>query len=130
LPVGTRAFRAVLASAFALALLAVVIHLVARKLVPRAHPLLASALAMVGALIATLAPSTQMEASAPAGSVLGALLVLLPLAFAAHGQTIAAACALGFAASYELDTFVCALGTLVLLDRSKRAAVAFSFGAL
>jgi hypothetical protein len=151
LPVGTRTFRAVLASVFALAALGVVTHLLARKLVPRAHPLLAATLATVGSLIATLASSAQVEGAAPAGSVLGALAILSPILFLARGQTssplgraaarapvasepntIVAAFALGVAASYELDTLVCALAALVLLRAvpPKRAVIAFALGAL
>jgi hypothetical protein len=133
LPIGTRTFRAALASAFALALLGVVTHLLSRRLigslVPKSNPMLVATLATAASLMATLAPCAQSEGAAPAGSVLGAALALLPALFVLQRRTTWAFFALGLCASYELDVLACALPALILL-RERPPKRSFAFAAL
>jgi hypothetical protein len=86
-PIGTRALRAGVASALVAGACGVIAFLVARRLAYAVRPAassppLMSAVSAVAALSAVLAPAWQVEASAPGGSVVGALLVLAALALA------------------------------------------------
>lgn len=115
-PLGTRAMRGGLASAFAAGACGALAWAIARRLAlavrpGSASPKLLSAVAAVAALSAVLAPVWQTEASAPAGTVLGALLVLGAVALAqaasaeagpeADSRLTPIAFVLGLAASYE-----------------------------
>lgn len=135
-PIGTRALRAGLASALLTGACGALAFVLARRLahdvVPRAaSPRLLSAVAAVAALSAVLAPVWQVEASSPAGSVLGAAIVLAALGF---GPRVAKASAvgaaelrpvallLGLAASYEpLVLAATALAFVPWLERAVRA---------
>lgn len=127
LPLGTRALRAGLASAFALAAFGIALFVVGRRLLrlldEGAHPLLSAALACVGSLVATLTTCAQLEGSAPAGSTLGAALAVLPLAFVYPTNISAGAFAMGLCAGYELDVFVCALPVALRVGRPPARAV-------
>jgi hypothetical protein len=127
-PIGTRALRAGLASALVTAASGALAFLIARRLAhavrpATASPHLVSAVSAVAALSAVLAPVWQVEASAPGGSVVGALLVLGAVALAlglgtrgAEGgdedrlrQLTSLAFVLGLSASYEPLVFAAAL---------------------
>lgn len=146
-PIGTRAMRAGVASALVTGACGAVAFSIARRLVdvvrPRlvfaaptrpTSPRLLSAVAAVAALSAVLAPMWQVEATAPGGSVVGALIVLGALALALAplpartqpdaGATAlkAIAFALGLSASYEPLVFAAALAALApWLDGAVRA---------
>jgi hypothetical protein len=134
LPIGTRVFRAGLASSFALAAFGIVLFLLARRLLdalsPRTHPLLRAAFAVVGSTLATLMGSAQIEGMSPAGSVLGATIALLPLCvYSTHER--AGAFLLGLAFSYEPDVAACALPVLLFARRpSLKTGAAFLAGLL
>ena len=86
-PIGTRAMRAGLASALVAGACGALAFLIARRLAHAVRPTtgsssLISAVSAVAALSAVLAPAWQVEAAAPGGSVVGALLVLAALALA------------------------------------------------
>ena len=112
-PIGTRALRAGLASALVAGACGALAFILARRLAHAvrpnaASPHLVSAVSAVAALSAVLAPPWQVEASAPGGSVVGALLVLAALALAQRGRKGAEsteltglAFVLGLSASYE-----------------------------
>ena len=125
-PVGTRALRAGLASALVTGACGALAFLIARRLAHAVRPTagsssLVSAVSGVAALSAVLAPAWQVEASAPGGTVVGALLVLLSLVLAhvpvadaspvedEKGDLPALAFVLGLAASYEPLVFAAAL---------------------
>lgn len=126
-PIGSRALRAGLASAIvagACAAIAVVfLRRLASDVVPTAvarmtgtrtdvpvSARLLGAVAVVGALTATLGPVWQAEASAPGGAALGALVVLVALASAPDLPRVALA--LGLAASYEPLAFASAVAVV------------------
>jgi hypothetical protein len=109
-PVGTRALRAGLASALVAGACGAVGFLIARRLAEAVRPAsgsprLMSAVAAVAVLSAILAPVWQVEASAPGGAVVGALIVLVAVASAgsepAAERSRAIAFVGGLAASYE-----------------------------
>jgi hypothetical protein len=86
-PIGTRALRAGLASALVTGACGALAFLIARRLAHAVRPSagsasLVSAVSAVAALSAVLAPAWQVEASAPGGTVVGALLELAALALA------------------------------------------------
>jgi hypothetical protein len=113
-PVGTRALRAGLSSALVAGACGAVAFVIARRLAETVRPAsgsprLMSAVAAVAVLSAILAPVWQVEASAPGGAVVGALIVLAAVAIASvhtegeSGAERSAAIAFvgGLAASYE-----------------------------
>jgi hypothetical protein len=120
-PVGTRALRAGLASALVTGACGAVAFVIARRLAHAARPeatspRLMSAVAAVAVLSAVLAPVWQVEASAPGGAVVGALIVLVAMALAGAGAGASASASasagagadaravgfvVGMAASYE-----------------------------
>ncbi|MDB5215035.1 MAG: hypothetical protein JWO86_2962 [Myxococcaceae bacterium] len=116
-PVGTRALRAGLASALVTGACGAVAFVIARRLAHAARPeatspRLMSAVAAVAVLSAVLAPVWQVEASAPGGAVVGALIVLVAMALAGAGASARASASagagaravgfvVGMAASYE-----------------------------
>jgi hypothetical protein len=116
-PIGTRALRAGLASALVAGACGVLAFFIARRLAhavrpAAASPHLISAVSAVAALSAVLAPAWQVEASAPGGAVVGALLVLAALALAQGAERTeltGVAFVLGLSASYEPLVFVAAL---------------------
>jgi hypothetical protein len=150
LPLGTRALRAGLASAFVVAALGVLAFDVARALsdvvVPRvtkqlgkgATPAsLLSAACAVAVLAALLAPVFQTEATAPGGAVTGALLVMLSLRLASKDAGASPiALVLGLALSYDPVVFVAAAGAAapfarrVPSDRRMHALASFAIGLL
>jgi len=81
LPLGGRWLRASWASAFALALSAYLIYLLARRVLERAvdTPRLTPAVSLAAALTATLAPSFQLEGTVAGGAPLATALVLAGL---------------------------------------------------
>lgn len=119
-PIGTRALRAGLASALVAGVCGALAFLIARRLARAARPSgsasLTSAVSAIAALSAVLAPAWQVEAAAPGGTVVGALLVLAALSLAPGareeregGDLSALAFVLGLAASYEPLVFAAAL---------------------
>lgn len=106
-PLGTRAMRAGVASALITGACGAVAFVVARRLAHAVRPAatsprLMSAVAAVSVLSALLAPVWQVEAAAPGGAVVGALIVLVALALAGAGAGARAApFVAGLAASYE-----------------------------
>ena len=122
-PIGTRALRAGVASAIVAGACGAVAFVIARRLAHAVRPAAASlrlisAVAAVAALTAVLSPVWQVEAAAPGGSVVGALIVLAALALGMDASADAKANAnadadadgkalrgmglvLGIAASYE-----------------------------
>jgi hypothetical protein len=139
-PIGTRALRAGLACALVTGACGALAFLIARRLAyavrPSAGPSgLISAVSAVAALSAVLAPAWQVEASAPGGTVVGALLVLAALALAQRGGTGVAvkadadelpaiAFVLGLAASYEpLVLAAAAVAVAPWVERAVRARV-------
>lgn len=109
-PIGTRALRAGLASALVAGVCGAIAFVIARWLAQvvrpaAASPRLMSAVAAVAVLSAVLAPVWQVEASAPGGAVVGAVIVMAALALGAGASAGASASAvafvLGLAASYE-----------------------------
>lgn len=150
-PMGTRALRAGLASAFVTALAGAILFDLARELVTTAvpaalermklrskrpvSPRLAAAVAAVAVLAALLSPAWQAEACAPGGAVTGALLVILavrlgsrPLPAAGDGGGLPAAqlaLVLGSALAHEPLVFGAALAAsapgLALAARGARA---------
>jgi hypothetical protein len=131
LPLGTQAFRASLLGAVGLCfgglLASRFVTALSRDDKPYGITLsLASAL---GVLCAQLSAPWQIESSTPGGAILGALLALAPLAFVSASapgtsRLVPAACALGVAASYDLQAFALALvGVSSLLLSSPREAL-------
>ncbi len=148
-PVGTRALRAGLASAFVTALAGALLfdlaHEIVAEAVPAAlermrirsrqpvSPRLVAAVAAVAVLTALLSPAWQTEACAPGGAVTGALLVLVAArlgarAFAAAGDgkgpsAALLALVLGSALAYEPLVFAAALAACApaLFSASRRA---------
>jgi hypothetical protein len=131
-PLGTQAFRASLLGAVGLGLGGLLASRLVRSLSRDDKPYgitlsLASAL---GVLSAQLSAPWQIESSTPGGAVLGALLALAPMALALRAASgtsrlVPVACALGIAASYDLQAFALALaGTAALLLASPRASLA------
>ncbi len=152
-PIGTRALRAGLASALVAGVCGALAFLIARRLAHAARPsgssILMSAVSAIAALSAVLAPAWQVEAAAPGGTVVGALLVLAALSLAPGkgegregGDLSAIAFVLGLAASYEPLVFAAALAAaLPSVERAVRpraltrralvfAAPAFALGLL
>jgi hypothetical protein len=80
LPVGTRAFRASLATAMVCGAAGGLLFFLARRLLAACAPAprLGPAIAAIASTTATLSAAWQMEAASPGGAVLGALLVFLP----------------------------------------------------
>lgn len=134
LPIGTRTFRAIVASAFALCLLGLVVHLLARRLigslVPNARGTIAAMLATSASGMITLVACAQLEGSSPGGSVLGAVLALATMLAVLERRVTWAFFFLGLCASYELDVLACAVPALALLRQrpQKRVAVHFVLG--
>jgi hypothetical protein len=138
-PIGTRALRAGLACALVTGACGVLAFLVARRLAyavrpAAASPHLISAVSAVAALSAVLAPAWQTEASAPGGTVVGALLVLAALALAQGtretkeapkndvAELPALAFVLGLAASYEPLVLAAAVAAVLpWIERAVRA---------
>jgi hypothetical protein len=140
LPVGTRALRATLASAAACGVGSGVLFVIARALLARvrssgaANAHVGDVVAAVVALAATLSPSWQLEAAAPAGGTLGATLALLPAAIAIAGareeetghpaRLPLLAMTLGVALSYEplvgLAAFASAAAWIALAGAEER----------
>lgn len=81
-PVGTLAARAAMGQALVVGAAAAVLYGLARRLLSACAdaPRTGAVVALIGTFTAVLGPAWQLEGSAPAGSTLGALLVLLPLA--------------------------------------------------
>ena len=151
-PVGTRALRGGLASAFVTGICGVVLFDVVRSFVAlvvraalrrigqggkEADASLLSVIAAVASMTALVSPAWQTEASAPGGAVVGALVVLLALraVLAASPSAVEAALLLGLAASHGPLTFAVTLAALapsaLALRSSLRplhAAVAFAIG--
>jgi hypothetical protein len=108
-PFGTRAARAELAVAAVCGLAGVLGYLIARRLLAACAtaPRFGSLVAAVASLTATLSPPWQIEATAVAGSTLGAALILLPLTIVLEEvgtgfeRIPLAAFAVGLACSYE-----------------------------
>jgi hypothetical protein len=108
-PIGTRALRAELCGAALLGVAGLVVYALARRLVAAYAPeatRIGPAAAAIGSLAATLSVAWQLEA-APGGSILGALLALLPVAIVASAENLRMTrfaelgIALGLAATYE-----------------------------
>ena len=130
-PIGTRALRAGLASALVTGACGALAFLIAGRLARAVRPSAASphlitAVSGVAALSAVLAPAWQVEASAPGGTVVGALLVLAALALAQGGgeaseasELTGLAFVLGLCASYE--PLVLAAGVAAALPWVERA---------
>ena len=135
-PIGTRALRAGLASALVAGACGALTFLIARRLARAVRPAagsrhLITAVSGVAALSAVLAPAWQVEAAAPGGTVVGALLVLAALALAQGrgaaeksdvGELPALAFVLGLSASYEPLVLAAAfVAVLPWLERAVRA---------
>lgn len=130
LPIGTRSFRASLASALVVGACGAVAFVIARALALAAKPAsaprhLLSATAAVAVMTALLGPMWQAEGTAPGGAGVGALLVLAAGALAVAGGNLRAmALVLGLAASYEPLVFAGALMAvsprLFAIGRSQR----------
>lgn len=151
-PLGTRAVRAGVASAFVAAIAAAIAVVVVRDLmtivVPdgvarlgargdgRVSPWLIGAVSAVSVLTATLAPAWQLDVAAPGTSALGAVFVLGILALARDAERRAPAIALllGLSLSYEPLTFIAAAAALAPFAKTFRpkatALVAFVLGLL
>ncbi len=138
LPLGTRALRASMASAFCLALVALVHNDLARSRLSRAATKL-SGLAAFAALVATalvsLAPAVQVESIAIGGATLPLLLALLPRALVLRNHSVErVALVLGAAFAYEPLVGLCALASIAPLVSPKRpelrVALAFAAGFL
>ena len=130
-PIGTRALRAGLASALVAGLCGALGFVIARALVALVRPAassprLMSAVAAASVLAGMLSPLWQAEATAPGGTVTGAILVLAALAIGqqAHARAEAEpgadarrgwrsmALVLGLAASYEPLVLVATVAAL------------------
>ena len=137
-PIGTRALRAGVASALVTGACGALTFLIARRLAHAVRPAAASrhlisAVSGVAALSAVLAPAWQVEAAAPGGTVVGALLVLAALALAQGqgrgddekrdaGELPALAFVMGLSASYEpLVLAASVVATLPWVERAVRA---------
>ena len=129
-PLGTRAMRAALATALACGGGGACVFLLARALAfrtagPKRMGIVAAAIA---SLAATLSPAWQIEAMASAGSCLGAVLALLPLAVAVtwrgetSARTVTTALLTGLAVSYEPLVGLAAVSSLVAWDVLRREA--------
>ncbi|MGO8991757.1 MAG: hypothetical protein ACLQVI_00405 [Polyangiaceae bacterium] len=119
LPAGTRATRAALASAVACGVGGGALFVMARELLARCAVTarVGSVVAALAALAATLSPSWQLEAAAPAGGTFGALLALAPAAIllgapVGDGRVPLACLALGGALSYEPLVGLAALASI------------------
>jgi hypothetical protein len=135
LPLGTRAFRAALASAAAGGAGGGVLFVLARAVLRRCEETrrVGIVVAAIAALAATLSPSWQLEAASPAGGTLGATLALLPAAILfrtgrfneAHLPLVGLA--LGGAVAYEpligLSAVGSALACLAAATAAERGAV-------
>jgi len=138
LPVGTRAFRAVLASSAAAGVAGGVLYRIARGVLARCSDdggtsRLGPVVAAIGSLAATLSPCWQLEASSPMGGTLGALFALLPAAIAlgmeapVEARVPLVALSLGAAVSYEplvgLTALASMIGCLALVEPGRRRAL-------
>ncbi len=118
LPIGTRAYRAELASAAACGVAGAVLYLAARELLGRVAqaPILGTAVAAIASTLVTLSAAWQVEAVSPGGAVLGALLVWVPLVLLVSGGAIASRriplVALALGAAWAIEPFVGAQSTL------------------
>ncbi|MBX3186006.1 MAG: hypothetical protein KF819_03280 [Labilithrix sp.] len=145
LPLGTRAWRAGLASAIVTGLCGALAFVVARRLAMAVRPIaadarLVSAVCAAAVLAALLGPLWQAEASAPGGAVAGAAIVLAAIATAQRDRPDARAIgfAIGLGASYEPMVGIAAIVALApsiaemrRADRRsewKDAALAFGIG--
>jgi hypothetical protein len=151
LPVGTRVARAALGSAAACGAAAGLLFVTTRVLLAQCVQTarVGSLVAAIVALAAALSPSWQLEAAAPAGTTLGVLLALLPVATLlggarlGEGRVPTTALALGGALSYEPLVGIAALAavgtyaaflsaderrTLFATRALGRAAIAFLLG--
>jgi hypothetical protein len=142
-PVGTRAMRATFASAMACGVGGGVLFVIARAMAAAMGEGLNATnavsakrvglvVAAIASLAATLSPAWQVEASAPAGGCLGAVLALVPLAIViawdapVEARMTMAALAAGFAFSYEPLVGLAAIGSVkvwAFLNREARASV-------
>lgn len=84
LPLGSRTFRAALASAIALSVASLLLNSIARRMLVRAGtlPWLSALLAMVVTLTASMSPSFQREATVGGGAMLATAAVLCAIASA------------------------------------------------
>lgn len=132
LPLGTRAFRASLASSLALGLAAALLFDVARQRVSDVlgdRGRLVAFASAVAAIVAALAPAAVVEATAPAGATLGLALALLPRVLAARGASSSAvALSVGLAASYEPLVGLCAAVPVIVAFRAEIAVSARRVG--
>jgi hypothetical protein len=130
LPLGTRALRAGLASAFVTGIAGLLAFDLALKIVlsfpafgAGARTRLAAAVAAASVLTALLSPVWQVEAAAPGGSVIGALLVLTalrtvavspsPFKAALHAELPSFALLVGLGTSYDPWVGAMIVGVLV-----------------
>jgi len=119
-PIGTRALRAGLASALVAGACGAIAFVIARRLAHAVRPAsssprLVSAVAAVAVLSAVLAPVWQIEAAAPGGAVVGALIVMVAVALAGAGARVTAtaiAFVAGIAASYEPLVFLAVIAAV------------------
>ena len=131
LPVGTRAMRAVVASAMACGAGGGVVFVIARAIAARVaeEKRVGVVVAAIASLAATLSPAWQTEAMAPAGGCLGAVLALVPLAIvlawdvAIDARLMVAALASGIAFSYEPLVGVAAVVSLKVWGLTSREAL-------
>jgi hypothetical protein len=121
LPLGTRALRAGLASALVIGFAGALAFVLTRALLgivrPAASPRLMSAVAAVAALTALLGSSWQAEGTAPGGTAIGALLVLVAVAAGRRVEEEPTALrgpglVLGLAASYEPLVLLAAIAAI------------------
>ena len=139
LPLGTRAARAGLGDALVLGAVGVALYVLACRLAaacadaPRLRPLTA----VLAVSCAVCAPVWQLESSAVAGSVTGALLALLPLAVVSRAgdgdappSWRAGAFALGLALGHEPLVGACALAACAACVGARPAARRSLFAAV
>jgi hypothetical protein len=140
-PVGTQAARAAAGEALVAGVAGGVLYVVVRRLLASTAdvPRFGAFVAAIASLAATLAPAWQSESGCAGGAVLGALLVLGPVAVIAGAgvgararpRWAAAAFALGLALGYEPLVGACALlgcAALVAVDAENRASFVQAWG--
>jgi hypothetical protein len=125
LPIGTRGARAALGSGLVAAFAGALLYVFARRLLGACADTrrLRFLVASIAALTALVSAPFQIESAAVGGSVMGALLVLLPAALASEGAPWpAVALSLGLALGYEPLSGACAAaGCATLLASSPDA---------
>jgi hypothetical protein len=135
LPLGTRAARAAMGGALVTAAAGVTLYALVRALLAECAETrrLGALVAAIASVLPLVGAPWQIEGSAVGGSAIGALLSLLPLAFAARAASSArrdalrsaAAFALGLAVGYEPLVGLCAaagLGTFALATSAQQSA--------